>query len=520
MTQRIEVFAPHENVNDDVVTIVERFASDGDYVAQDARLLLLETSKSTFEVYAPRAGYVKFLVELHADVPIEQPLCLLCDTPEEAVTAEPGSGSDALLDSTQSGGPAANATTISAVPASVSAAADNGHAAARVELQGALALANSGPQSVTMDPASRAAPASGQRASREAQALMEKSSLRIEDFPHLGLIRARDVLAHLGQAGTEPAGGANSPEPAASVATAPVATAPVATGPAPTVRQLKPPTAAELPAAAVPRTRKKLSRSKRTEIARLESASASLTSQVSILSPSRGVASRLSGDAASAGQMSSRLIFEVSRLLRQFPDLNATYEPDHVCHYDEINVGYALDLGQGLKVPVFLQADGASLEEIHHRKHEFILKYLDGELTHTDLDRGTFTITDLSDYRAWMFNPLVNAGQAAILGVGGELALGDGRFVYPLILAFDHRLTEGLSATRFLHALSQRLAAHEMVLERQLGGPDATQRPAEPVCTHCRRTLSELKLLQAYLLRTAGDEGQERLLCTICIAGW
>jgi 2-oxoglutarate dehydrogenase E2 component (dihydrolipoamide succinyltransferase) len=329
---------------------------------------------------------------------------------------------------------------------------------------------------------------------------MEKSNLRVEDFPQLGLIRARDVLARSGQAAPGPA----------HVPTSPVLHS----------HKAQPRPTAELSAPEVPRTRKKLSRSKRTEIARLVSASASLTSQVSVLVPSRGVASRMSADPATAGQMSSRLIFEVARLLRQFPDLNAMYESDHVAHYDEVNVGYALDLGQGLKVPVFRQADQTSLEEIHHRKQEFILNYLEGALTHAHLDRGTFTITDLSDYQAWMFNPLVNAQQAAILGVGGELAVGDGKVVYPLILAFDHRLTEGLSATRFLQALSQRMAAHELVLERQLGGAGVTESHCEPICRYCRRTLSELKSLQAHLLRTAVDEGKESLLCTICIAGW
>jgi 2-oxoglutarate dehydrogenase E2 component (dihydrolipoamide succinyltransferase) len=495
MTNRIEIFAPHENVNDDVVTIVERFAADGDFVAQDARLLLLETSKSTFEVYAPQAGFVTFLVELHADVPIEQPLCVLSDTAEAASAAVAAPSTDAPLST--SGAAPANASATAASPPSAHSPTENGHAPTSAEPRGVIAIAGS-------EPHSTAVPASGQRASRTAIALMEKSCVRVEDFPNLGLIRARDVLARVGHAAPV----------SVDVPAAPVA--------APTsVSDKAQPRSKTKPAESqVPRTRKKLSRSKRTEIARLESAAASLTSQVSVLVPSRGLTSRLSADPATVGQMSSRLIFEVARLLRQFPDLNARYEPDHVAHYDEINVGYALDLGQGLKVPVFRQADRESLAEIHRRKQELILKYLDDGLTHADLDRGTFTITDMSDYRAWMFNPLVNAEQAAILGVGGELAVGDGHFVYPLILAFDHRLTEGLSATRFLQALSQRMAAHESVLERQLGGPNAAEPRGEPVCLHCRRTLSELKLLQAHLLRTAVDEGKEGLLCTICIAGW
>ena len=207
------------------------------------------------------------------------------------------------------------------------------------------------------------------------------------------MIRARDVLARVGAACPKPV---SNPCPTPSHKTAR-------------------PTAVE-----VPGVRKKLSRSKRTEITRLVSASACITSQVSVLAPSRGIASRLAADPATAGQMSSRLILEVSRLLKQFPDLNAYYEPDHVVHYDEVNVGYALDIGQGLKVPVFSHADQTTLEEIHRLKQDSILKYLDGGLSGADLDRGTFTVTDLSGYGAWTFNPLVNMHQAGDSGCRGR----------------------------------------------------------------------------------------------------
>ena len=174
--------------------------------------------------------------------------------------------------------------------------------------------------------------------------------------------------------------------------------------------------------------------------------------------------------------------------------------------------------GKGCGVPVFFKTDQASLESIHQRKQDFIVKYLEGGLAPADQTGGTFTITDLSGSGAWSFNPLINAQQSAILGVGSEQALGGGQFVYPLILAFDHRLTEGLTALRFLQVLSERMMAHELVLERQLGGRQ--QAAEEPYCQNCRRTLGELKRHQAHLLRSIGEDGREQTVCTICTAGW
>jgi pyruvate/2-oxoglutarate dehydrogenase complex dihydrolipoamide acyltransferase (E2) component len=491
----INVFAPRENVNDEVVTIVEFYAADGDFVARDARLLLLETSKSTFEVYAPEAGHVKYLVEVQADVPIEQPLCVLCETAELALAVVPVVNSTATKSPIDCGAGKTPETchVISSpaplLPASAETPLTGGNGKpARLLATEQLVITTSHPELLISAPTP-----SGQRASLEALSLLKKFGLQITDFPHLGMIRARDVLARIDQA---------KPESVPNVSEAPV------------------PKTIDLAAPEVPRSRKKLSRSKRTEIARLVSASTSITSQVSVLVPSRGIATKLAGDAATAGQISSRLIFEVSRLLKHYPDLNGYYESDHVIHYDEVNVGYAMDIGQGLKVPIFFDADRASLEEIHRRKQELILKYLDGALMGIDLDRGTFTITDLSGYGAWTFNPLVNAHQAAILGVGAEIPLKDRQFVYSLILAFDHRLTEGLAATHFLNELSKRMIAHELVLERQLGcSPGTADSPGEPFCRDCRRTLSELKAIQARLLRTVVDEGQDRIVCTICADG-
>src|SRR5207247_2570732 len=100
---------------------------------------------------------------------------------------------------------------------------------------------------------------------------------------------------------------------------------------------------------------------------------------------------------------------------------------------------------------------------------------------------GTFTITDLSGEEVFHFLPLINQGQSAILGVGAEVFLPPGRDgMFTLTLAFDHSLSEGRQAARFLKELSNRLQHYEATLGRL---PSAESASEEPCCCECLRPL-------------------------------
>ncbi|MBU2652677.1 MAG: 2-oxo acid dehydrogenase subunit E2, partial [Bacteroidetes bacterium] len=88
------------------------------------------------------------------------------------------------------------------------------------------------------------------------------------------------------------------------------------------------------------------------------------------------------------------------------------------------------------------------------------LEYHEGSLPAAALQDGTFTVTDLSGEDVFSFRPVINHRQSAILGVGAEQPLG-GERVFQLSLTFDHRLTEGREAARFLRALRERLGTYE-----------------------------------------------------------
>ena len=87
------------------------------------------------------------------------------------------------------------------------------------------------------------------------------------------------------------------------------------------------------------------------------------------------------------------------------------------------------------------------------------MRYVEGKLATSDFLGGTFTISDLSGDGISHFHPLISQGQAAILGVGGELD-GAGNETLYLTLAFDHQLAEGRKAAQFVRELARRLEAH------------------------------------------------------------
>lgn len=146
------------------------------------------------------------------------------------------------------------------------------------------------------------------------------------------------------------------------------------------------------------------------------------------------------------------LTFKTAKVLRQFPVLNGYYRQGKAHLYSSINIGFAMNIGKGLKVPIIKQADGKSLSEISYLIKDLSLKYLRDELTVEDLQGGTFTITDLSLFDVTHFVPVINYMQSAILGICCTLPKSS---YFNVVLAFDHQLADGMVAAQMLKELKE-----------------------------------------------------------------
>jgi pyruvate/2-oxoglutarate dehydrogenase complex dihydrolipoamide acyltransferase (E2) component len=255
-----------------------------------------------------------------------------------------------------------------------------------------------------------------------------------------------------------------------------------------------------------------LSRQKRTEVRYLRrGASAVLPSLVSVLVPTHGIRAALRNDQESLG-LTALIIFEVARLLRRYPDLNAFFSEDAVCRYSSVHIGFAVAGEYGLKAPVVKNADKKQLSVIGNEVREHLLAYVQDTVKPEHLAGATFTISDLSGEGAFALTPLINQEQSAILGIGAEVHIGssDAGF-YTLSLAFDHQLADGLTAARFLNELSSRLQHHESTL---------ASNQSSPACMSCFRTVEELGVLKARLLKSVGVNRSTEFICTLCVGGF
>lgn len=150
----------------------------------------------------------------------------------------------------------------------------------------------------------------------------------------------------------------------------------------------------------------------------------------------------------------------VALALRRHPLLNSRLEGEEIRILEEINVGVAVAVANGLVVPVTHDADKKSVQEIAQEARALAQKAREGSLTVEELTGGTFTLTNLGMYDIDAFTPIINPPQAAILGVGrikqkpaiyqGEVAK---RAMIHLSLTFDHRILDGAPAAEFLRSV-------------------------------------------------------------------
>ncbi|MBN1936799.1 MAG: 2-oxo acid dehydrogenase subunit E2 [Anaerolineae bacterium] len=152
----------------------------------------------------------------------------------------------------------------------------------------------------------------------------------------------------------------------------------------------------------------------------------------------------------------------VARALREFPYLNVRLNGATIEQLAHINMGMAVDTERGLLVPVIRDADKKGLRQFGEEFRTLVERARVGKSLPDDLSGGTFTITNLGMYGVDAFTPVINLPEAAILGVGRIVekpVVRNGQIVarpmMVLSLAFDHRLTDGAPAARFLQRISQ-----------------------------------------------------------------
>ena len=150
--------------------------------------------------------------------------------------------------------------------------------------------------------------------------------------------------------------------------------------------------------------------------------------------------------------------------LRDHPRLNAEVRHNAVHLREEINVGLAVALEEGLMVPVLKRADQLPLSAMAAETRRLAQAARTGKLTLPELEGGTFTVSTLGSFGIDFFTPVITPGQVAILGVGRlrdsvrwEEDTPHRTQVLTLSITFDHRAVDGAPAAEFLRSVASRL---------------------------------------------------------------
>lgn len=154
----------------------------------------------------------------------------------------------------------------------------------------------------------------------------------------------------------------------------------------------------------------------------------------------------------------------VAIALLEFPKVNSRIEGDEIVTPNFADIAIAVQTPKGLMVPVLRNADKLSLGDIEKAIADMAQRGRAGKLSISEMEGGTFTITNGGVFGSMMSTPIINPPQAAILGmhniidrpvaVNGKVEI---RPMMYLAVSYDHRLIDGKDSVGFLVRVKQLL---------------------------------------------------------------
>ena len=434
--------------------IIEWLKQEGDAVAKGEPLVVIETDKVITEVESPTDGVVlKIAVAAEEERPIGVPLVLLGSADEQLSEADV----QQLLGDQPAAVPAAPPAPVSApAPAAPPRAAASGE---RVKI---TPIARKLCDELGIDPATVSGTGPGGRITREdvekaAQAASAPATAaeRVKISPVARKLCEEMGLDPASVTGTGPGGRITRDDvlqaaEAAKAAPAPVAALVAAGGIVP-LRGMRGRVAERMFQSwnTIPRV---------TEVMLVDMNATVSFRQAMLAQWEQQYGVRIS--------LNDLITKAVAAALRRHPRLNATLVEQEVHLHDSVNVGVAVNLDEGLIVPVIADADHKDLGQIARESRDLAEKAraVPMRLSPDEVSNGTFTITNLGTTGIDLFTPIINPPQVAILGVGmvqrRPVVVGDALAIRPsvyLCLVFDHRAVDGVPAANFLQELQRLL---------------------------------------------------------------
>jgi pyruvate dehydrogenase E2 component (dihydrolipoamide acetyltransferase) len=178
-------------------------------------------------------------------------------------------------------------------------------------------------------------------------------------------------------------------------------------------------------------------------------------------------------DGAGKVTVTALLVKIAAWALERNPYINASLIDGKIHLWQDINIGVATAIPDGLIVPVIRQVGQKSIREIVLSLQDLTLRAREGRLALSDVQHGTFTISNLGMFGIRQFRAVINPPESAILAVGAvvrkPVVINDEddvavRPIMSLTLSADHRVIDGVVAARFLSDLVQGIESPESLL--------------------------------------------------------
>ena len=451
----IEIKVPSVGESVTEALLAQWFKNDGDLVKKDEPLFVIETDKVTLEVVAEDQGILAIKVPEGETVAIGAVVGTL-DT----------AAAEAKAESAPAAPDASEPLEVKAVPAAAEKPAVP-EPAPVVAPQGPVA-GNLRPAAV--DPSPAAAEhfervSDGQSLPPSVRRLISEKGLNpdlISGTGPNGRITKGDVVLYLenGQAADLNTG---TGQAAAAV-------------PAPVSAEIK---AATAPPAAEPVTRKSMSPLRQRIAARLLEAkqNTAMLTTFNEIDMSRVMAIRKQYREAfkkkheiNLGMMSFFIKASVEAL-KEIAQINAYIDGKDIVEHHYYHIGVAIGSERGLVVPVIRHADRLSFAELELAIVEYVKKINENRLEISDLEGGTFTISNGGVYGSLLSTPILNIPQSAILGMHKiekrPVVVDDEIVIRPMMyvaLSYDHRIVDGREAVTFLKRIKECVENPERIM--------------------------------------------------------
>lgn len=451
-----EIIMPKFGFTQEVGKVVAWLKQEGDFVEAGDPIMEVETDKVVMEIEAPATGYLAGLkVAAGDEVPVTEVIGYIL---AEGETLSPSSAS-AVASPLPSNPPPKPAET----PTVTTKATPLAQRIAQTEAIDLATVVGTGPQGrvtkrdVEQALASSTAPTIGKvRATPAARRVARERNIGLERVVGTGprqRVQARDVLA-------VPVAPPPTTAPAVELAVPPPASS------APEVNGS--PQAVRLPFSGMRRAiARNLQASWQAAPHIFFTADADLTAAQSLVQ----LASKTAPEGIKV-TLTAVILRATAWALTRHPVINSHIGTDEIIQYEQVNLGMAVALENGLVVPVIQQADQLGVIELAAEVARLSTAAKAGKLRPDDLTGGTFSVSNLGMYPVKQFTAIINPPQVGILAVGRaqRVFVPDDndqptlKSLVSLTLSVDHRAVDGATAAAFLGDVVAALAQPEMML--------------------------------------------------------